>query len=59
MININEHIEEFNVKKYIPLEIAIKAINNIYADEALDKIDNLQAKLTESIKNISNIKLDD
>jgi|13_taG_2_1085334.scaffolds.fasta_scaffold308328_2 hypothetical protein len=59
MININEHIEEFNGKKYIPLEIAIKAINNIYADEALDKIDNLQAKLTESIKNISNIKLDD
>ena len=59
MININEHIEEFNGKKYIPIEIAIKAINNIYADEALDKIDNLQAKLTESIKNISNIKLDD
>ena len=27
MININEHIEEFNGKKYIPLEIAIKAIN--------------------------------
>jgi hypothetical protein len=59
MININEHIEEINGKKYLPLEIAIEAINNVYADETLNKIDNLQVKLIESIKNISNIELDD
>jgi hypothetical protein len=59
MININDHVVEIDGIKYVPYDIAIKAVNNIYTSEVDTKIDDLHVKLVESIKNISNIKLDD
>jgi len=58
MINLTEHIVEIEGKKYVPFDIAVKALNNSYSDN-LDKIGELQVKLVKSIKNISNIDLDD
>ena len=59
MININDYVVEIDGTKYIPYDIAVKALNNVYSSEVDSKIDDLQTKLVESIKNISNIKLDD
>ena len=59
MININDHVVEIEGTKYVPYDIVIKAINNVYTSEVNSKIDDLQVKLQESIKSISNIKLDD
>jgi|SaaInlStandDraft_2_1057019.scaffolds.fasta_scaffold85690_2 hypothetical protein len=59
MININDHVVEIEGTKYIPYDIAVKALNNVYTSQVDSKIDNLQEKLVESIKNISNLKLDD
>jgi len=59
MININDYVVEIDGTKYIPYDIAVKALNNVYTSEVDSKIDDLQVKLVESIKNISNIKLDD
>ena len=59
MININDHVVEIDGIKYVPYDIAIKAVNNIYTSEVDTKIDDLHVKLVESIKNISNINLDD
>lgn len=59
MININDYVIEIDGTKYIPYDIAVKALNNVYTSEVDSKIDDLQTKLVESIKNISNIKLDD
>lgn len=33
MININEHVVEIEGTKYVPYDIALKAINNIYIDK--------------------------
>mgnify|MGYP006201379639 CR=1 FL=1 len=59
MIDLEKHVVEFEGKKYVPFDIAIKAINNIYTEEVDEKLELLQNKLVESIKNISSIKLDD
>jgi len=59
MININDHVVEIDGIKYIPYDIAIKAMNNIFTDDITNTISDLENKLTESINDLNNVKLDD
>jgi len=59
MININDHVKEIDGIKYIPYDIAIKAMNNIFTDDITNTISDLENKLTESINDLNNVKLDD
>ena len=57
MININDHVVEIEGKQYVPFDIAVKAVNNVL--ESTKTIDDLHVKLAESLKHLSNLKLDD
>jgi hypothetical protein len=59
MININEHVEEINGKKYVPYDIALKAINNIYIDRVERQVTEVETEMNSLIKRLNNIKLDD
>ena len=59
MININDHVEEINGKKYIPYDIALKAINNIYIDGVERQVTEVETEMNSLIKRLNNIKLDD
>jgi|SaaInlV_125m_DNA_1040241.scaffolds.fasta_scaffold217475_2 hypothetical protein len=59
MININEHVEEINGKKYVPYDIALKAINNIYIDGVERQVTEVETEMNSLIKRLNNIKLDD
>ena len=54
MTNLEKHIEVINGKQYIPFEIAVKAIGEIY--EGLEEVTNLIDKsakdITSTIKDI-------
>ena len=59
MININEHVEEINGKKYVPYDIALKAINSIYIDGVERQVTEVETEMNSLIKRLNNIKLDD
>ena len=59
MININEHVEEINGKKYVPYDIALKAINNIYIDGVERQVTEVETEMNNLLKKLNNIKLDD
>jgi len=59
MININEHVEEINGKKYVPYDIALKAINNIYIDGVERQVTEVETEMNSLLKKLNNIKLDD
>jgi len=54
MTNLEEHIEEINGKKYIPFEIAVKAIGEIYngLGQITDLIDKSAKDITNTINDI-------
>ena len=54
MININDHVVEIDGIKYIPYDIAIKAMNNIFTDDITNTISDLENKLTELKNNLIN-----
>ena len=57
MINLEKHIEVINGKKYIPFEVAVKAIGEIY--EGLEEVTNLIDKSAKDITNtINDIEVD-
>jgi hypothetical protein len=55
MINLEEHIVEIEGKKFIPYDIAVKALNNI----TTNKISESEKKLEELFDKFNNLKLDD
>ena len=59
MININDHVEEINGKKYIPYDIALKALNNIYIDGVEKQVSEVENEMDKLIKKLNNINLDD
>lgn len=59
MININEHIVEIEGKKYIPYDIALKAINNVYIDGVEKPVTEVENKMNSIINSLNNIKFDD
>jgi hypothetical protein len=59
MININDHVEEINGKKYIPYDIALKVLNNIYIDGVEKQVSEVENEMDKLIKKLNNIKLDD
>lgn len=59
MININDHIEEFDGKKYVPYDIALKVINNIYIDGVERQVSEVETEMTSLISRLNKIKLDD
>ena len=54
MTNLEKHIEVINGKQYIPFEVSVKAIGEIY--EGLEEVTNLIDKsakdITSTIKDI-------
>ena len=57
MTNLEKHIEVINGKQYIPFEVAVKAIGEIY--EGLDQITDLIDKSAKDITNtINDIEVD-
>ena len=57
MTNLEKHIEVINGKQYIPFEIALKAIGEIY--EGLEEVTNLIDKSAKDITNtINDIEVD-
>jgi hypothetical protein len=59
MININEHVEEINGKKYVPYDIALKALNNIYIDGVERQVSEVENEMNNLISKLNNINLDD
>jgi hypothetical protein len=59
MININDHVEEINGKKYIPYDIALKVLNNIYIDGVEKQVSEVENEMDKLIKKLNNINLDD
>jgi hypothetical protein len=55
MININDHVEEINGKKYVPYDIAIKVINQQYSKELSETMTDFRNKITDAFKDIGNI----
>ena len=55
MININDHVEEINGKKYVPYDIAIKVINQQYSKELTETMTDFRNKITDAFKNIDSI----
>lgn len=57
MTNLEKHIEVINGKQYIPFEVAVKAIGEIY--EGLGEITNLIDKSAKEITTtINDIEVD-
>lgn len=57
MTNLEKHIEVINGKQYIPFEVAVKAIGEIY--EGLGQITDLIDKSAKEISNtINDIEVD-
>jgi hypothetical protein len=59
MININEHVVEIEGTKYVPYDIALKAINNIYIDGVEKQVSEVENEMNNLINKLNNIKLDD
>ena len=59
MININEHVVEIEGTKYVPYDIALKAINNIYIDKIEKPVSEVENEMNNLISKLNNIKLDD
>jgi hypothetical protein len=59
MININEHVVEIEGTKYVPYDIALKAINNIYIDGVEKQVSEVENEMNNLISKLNNIKLDD
>jgi len=59
MININEHVVEIEGTKYVPYDIALKAINNIYIDKIEKPVSEVENEMNNLINKLNNIKLDD
>jgi hypothetical protein len=55
MININDHVEEFDGKKYVPYDIAIKVINQQYSQDLSETMNDFRSKITDALKDIGNI----
>tara|TARA_B100000085_G_scaffold193051_1_gene176931 strand:- start:1528 stop:1701 length:174 start_codon:yes stop_codon:yes gene_type:complete len=54
MTNLEKHIEVINGKQYIPFEVAVKAIGEIYEGlgQITDLIDKSAKDITNTIKDI-------
>jgi len=52
MINLNEHIKVIEGKEYVPLDIADKAIKEVFKYNT--KIDKEMSKVEGYLKNITN-----
>ena len=59
MININEHVVEIEGTKYVPFDIALKAINNIYIDGVEKQVSEVENEMNNLISKLNNINLDD
>ena len=59
MININEHVVEIEGTKYVPYDIALKAINNIYIDGVEKQVSEVENEMNNLINKLNNIKLHD
>jgi len=55
MININDHVKEFDGKKYVPYDIAIKAINQQYSQDLSETMNDFRSKITDALKDIGSI----
>ena len=55
MININDHVEEFDGKKYVPYDIAIKVINQQYSQDLSETMNDFRSKITDALKDIGTI----
>ena len=55
MININDHVQEFDGKKYVPYDIAIKVINQQYSQDLSETMNDFRSKITDALKDIGNI----
>ena len=58
-INLADHVVEIDGTKYIPFDIAVKAVNNIFTEDITKTISDLESKLTDSINDLNNVNLDD
>ncbi|MGY8918232.1 MAG: hypothetical protein ACKVJ6_08160 [Flavobacteriales bacterium] len=57
MININEHIVEIEGTKYVPYNVAIKAINQQYSQTLSESMSDFREKMSDALKGID--KIDD
>ncbi len=57
MININDHVIEIEGKKYVPYDVAIKAINQQYSQELTNSMNDFKTKFSDALKDIG--KIDD
>jgi len=55
MINLEEHVTVIEGKKFVPYDIAIKALNNVYDGKVVET----ENKLKDLFEKFNNLKLDD